>query len=53
MGEIPGGEIWVHCQAGYRAAVAASLLAAAGRQVVAINDDFSSALATSLRTVTG
>ena len=44
MGEIPGGEIWVHCQAGYRAAVAASLLAAAGRQVVAINDDLSSAL---------
>ncbi|MGO8961592.1 MAG: MBL fold metallo-hydrolase [Streptosporangiaceae bacterium] len=44
LGEIPGGEIWVHCQAGYRAAVAASLLAAAGRQVVAINDDFSSAL---------
>ncbi len=50
---IPGGEIWVHCKAGYRAAVAASLLAAAGRQVVAINDDFSSALPAGLRTVAG
>jgi hydroxyacylglutathione hydrolase len=53
MGEIPGGEIWVHCKAGYRAAVAASLLAAAGRQVVAINDDFSSALGAGLRLAAG
>ncbi len=53
MGEIPGGEIWVHCKAGYRAAVAASLLAAGGRQIVAINDDFSSALAAGLRTASG
>jgi glyoxylase-like metal-dependent hydrolase (beta-lactamase superfamily II)/rhodanese-related sulfurtransferase len=43
IGEIPDGEIWVHCQGGYRAAVAASLLAAHGRQVVAVNDDFGSA----------
>jgi glyoxylase-like metal-dependent hydrolase (beta-lactamase superfamily II)/rhodanese-related sulfurtransferase len=43
LSEIPAGEIWVHCEAGYRAAVAASLLAARGRQVVAINDQFSSA----------
>jgi hydroxyacylglutathione hydrolase len=41
--EVPAGEVWVHCAAGYRAAVAASLLAARGRNVVAINDDFSSA----------
>ena len=41
--EVPAGEVWVHCAAGYRAAVAASLLAARGRKVVAINDDFSSA----------
>jgi hydroxyacylglutathione hydrolase len=53
MGEIPSGEIWVHCKAGYRAAVAASLLAAAGRQIVAINDDFSSALPAGLRTASG
>jgi glyoxylase-like metal-dependent hydrolase (beta-lactamase superfamily II)/rhodanese-related sulfurtransferase len=41
MSEIPLGEIWVHCQAGYRAAIAASLLAACGRPVVAIDDEFS------------
>ena len=40
IGEIPDGEIWVHCQAGYRASVAASLLAAADRDVVLIDDDF-------------
>ena len=41
--ELPAGEVWVHCAAGYRAAVAASMLAARGRKVVAINDDFDSA----------
>jgi glyoxylase-like metal-dependent hydrolase (beta-lactamase superfamily II)/rhodanese-related sulfurtransferase len=48
LGEIPGGEIWVHCQAGYRAAVAASLLNAAGRDVVLIDDDFGHARASGL-----
>jgi hydroxyacylglutathione hydrolase len=43
MGELPDGQIWVHCQAGYRASVAASLLDAAGRDVVLIDDDFSRA----------
>ncbi len=43
MAEIPAGEIWVHCQGGYRAAVAASMLAAHGREVVAVNDKFGSA----------
>jgi rhodanese-related sulfurtransferase len=33
----------VHCAAGYRASIAASLLAAAGRPVVAIDDDFTNA----------
>jgi hydroxyacylglutathione hydrolase len=40
LGEIPRGELWVHCQAGYRAAVAASLLQAAHREVIAIDDEF-------------
>jgi glyoxylase-like metal-dependent hydrolase (beta-lactamase superfamily II)/rhodanese-related sulfurtransferase len=40
IGELPAGEVWVHCQAGYRASVAASLLDAAGRDVVAVDDDF-------------
>ena len=43
LGELPDGEIWVHCAAGYRAAIAASLLAAAGRRVVAVDDDFANA----------
>jgi hydroxyacylglutathione hydrolase len=48
IAEIPDGEIWVHCQSGYRAAVAASLLDAAGRSVVLINQDFTSAQASGL-----
>ncbi len=40
IGEVPGGEVWVHCQAGYRASVAASFLDADGRVVVAIDDDY-------------
>ena len=41
--DLPPGPVWVHCQAGYRASVAASLLNAAGRTVTAIDDDFSHA----------
>jgi glyoxylase-like metal-dependent hydrolase (beta-lactamase superfamily II)/rhodanese-related sulfurtransferase len=43
LDEIPQGEVWVHCGAGYRASIAASFLAAAGRQVVAVDDEFESA----------
>jgi rhodanese-related sulfurtransferase len=43
MGEVPAGEVWVHCAAGYRASIAASLLAAAGRQPVAVDDEFGNA----------
>ncbi|MET8975172.1 MBL fold metallo-hydrolase [Streptomyces sp. NPDC004539] len=43
LAEIPAGEIWVHCAGGMRAAVAASLLDAAGREVVAVDDGFASA----------
>jgi hydroxyacylglutathione hydrolase len=42
-GELPDAPVWVHCQAGYRASIAASLLHAAGRQVTAIDDDFGAA----------
>jgi hydroxyacylglutathione hydrolase len=41
LAEIPPGRVWVHCQAGYRAGVAASLLDRAGRDVVLVDDDFS------------
>ncbi len=47
-GEIPAGEVWVYCHSGYRAMVAASFLAARGRDVTSINDDFSNAEGTGL-----
>ena len=43
VGEIPAGKVWIYCHSGYRAIVAASILAAAGRQVVSIHDDFDNA----------
>jgi glyoxylase-like metal-dependent hydrolase (beta-lactamase superfamily II)/rhodanese-related sulfurtransferase len=47
-GELPAGELWVHCQGGYRAIVSASLLAGRGRQVIAVDDDFGNAAAAGL-----
>ena len=41
--EVPAGEVWVHCAGGYRASVAASMLDAAGRTLVAIDDSFDNA----------
>lgn len=41
--EVPDGEVWVHCAGGMRAAIAASLLDAAGRTVVAVDDGFAAA----------
>jgi hydroxyacylglutathione hydrolase len=38
--DLPPGPLWVHCQAGYRAGIAASILHAAGREVTAIDDDY-------------
>lgn len=38
--EAPDGEVWVHCAGGYRASIAASVLAAAGRRAVAVDDSF-------------
>jgi len=35
--------VWVHCEAGYRASVAASFLDAAGRTVVAVDDEYARA----------
>ncbi len=48
IGRVPPGEVWVHCASGYRAAVAASFLAAAGRQVVTVDDEFDRAAAAGL-----
>lgn len=43
MDEVPAGEVWVHCGRGFRASIAASLLERAGREVVAVDDDFANA----------
>jgi hydroxyacylglutathione hydrolase len=43
LAEVPAGEVWAHCQSGYRALAAASLLAAHGRQVISVDDDFGNA----------
>ncbi len=40
VAEVPDTEVWVHCGSGYRASIAASLLDAAGRTVIAVDDSF-------------
>ncbi|OIJ64324.1 MBL fold metallo-hydrolase [Streptomyces mangrovisoli] len=50
--EVPEGQVWVHCAGGMRAATAASLLDAAGRDVVAVDDSFDSAERAGLTVVT-
>ena len=40
LDEVPASEVWVHCGAGYRASIAASILAAHGRSVVAVDDSY-------------
>jgi rhodanese-related sulfurtransferase len=48
MDEVPAGELWVHCAAGYRASIATSILLARGHRVIAIDDDYSNAAAAGL-----
>ncbi|WP_327736530.1 MBL fold metallo-hydrolase [Streptomyces nojiriensis] len=48
LAEVPPGTVWVHCAGGMRAAIAASLLDAAGRDVVAVDDSFDAASAAGL-----
>jgi glyoxylase-like metal-dependent hydrolase (beta-lactamase superfamily II)/rhodanese-related sulfurtransferase len=45
---LPRGPLWVHCKTGYRAAIAASLLARAGHDVTLVRDDLDSARALGL-----
>ena len=40
MDEVPDGELWVHCAGGYRASIASSILQAAGKTVVHVDDSF-------------
>jgi hydroxyacylglutathione hydrolase len=46
---LPGLPVWVHCQAGYRASIAASILHATGHTVIAVDDDFGRAGSAGLR----
>lgn len=52
IGDVPDGTVWVHCAGGMRAGIAASLLDAAGRDVVAVDDGFGAAAAAGLSVVT-
>ncbi len=50
IGEVPPGEVWVHCATGYRATIAASLLTRAGRDaVVVVTEDWERAEAAGVR----
>ncbi|MFJ3921748.1 rhodanese-like domain-containing protein [Streptomyces sp. NPDC090022] len=53
LADVPPGQVWVHCAGGMRAAVAASLLDAAGRDVVAVDDSFDAATDAGLPLTTG
>ncbi|MFJ6252453.1 MULTISPECIES: rhodanese-like domain-containing protein [unclassified Streptomyces] len=53
IGEVPHGTVWVHCAGGMRAAIAASLLDAAGRDVVAVDDGFDAAAKAGLSLTSG
>jgi glyoxylase-like metal-dependent hydrolase (beta-lactamase superfamily II)/rhodanese-related sulfurtransferase len=55
LDEVPTDRaVWVHCEAGYRASIGASLLAASGRSVVLVDDSFTDAAAAAgLSIVTG
>ncbi|QHY94421.1 molybdopterin biosynthesis protein MoeB [Streptomyces sp. S4.7] len=53
LAEVPRGAVWVHCAGGMRAAIAASLLDAAGRDVVAVDDGFDAAAGAGLPLTTG
>jgi hydroxyacylglutathione hydrolase len=48
LGELPADPVWVHCQGGYRASVAASFLQTAGYTVTIVDDDFGRAAAAGL-----
>ncbi len=42
MDDVPAdGQVWVHCESGYRSSIAASILAAAGREVVLVDGEYS------------
>jgi rhodanese-related sulfurtransferase len=52
LDEVPAGTVWVHCAGGMRAAIAASVLGAVGRDVVAVDDGYAAAAEAGLTLVT-
>jgi glyoxylase-like metal-dependent hydrolase (beta-lactamase superfamily II)/rhodanese-related sulfurtransferase len=52
LDDLPSGRLAVHCASGYRAAIAASLLDASGRDVVLIDDDWANAALSGVPVVT-
>ncbi len=50
LADVPAGRLWVHCAGGFRASVAASLLARTGHDVVLVDDDYATAMASGLAT---
>jgi hydroxyacylglutathione hydrolase len=48
IGEVPAGQVWVHCASGFRASIGASILDRAGREVVHVDDDWPRAAALGL-----
>ena len=45
LDDVPEGQVWVHCASGFRSAIAASLLARAGRDVVHVDGELDEHLA--------
>ena len=43
LSELSAGEVWAYCRTGHRASIAASILDAAGRSVVAVDDRYEQA----------
>ena len=44
VGEVPDGEVWVHCASGFRASIGASIADGAGRRVVHVDDNWERAV---------
>ena len=53
LDDLRTGTLWVHCGSGFRAAIAASLLAARGHAVVLVDEDFDAAAAAGLPVESG
>lgn len=46
---VPDGQVWIHCGTGYRATIAASMIAARGRDAVIIDDEWANAASAGVR----